>query len=35
MQVFVINKQCWNDDQWRCGCKELINKGVCNKGFIW
>ena len=19
----------------RCECKELVNKGVCNKGFIW
>ena len=19
----------------RCECKELIDKGVCNKGFIW
>ena len=19
----------------RCECKELIDKGVCNKGFVW
>ena len=25
------NKQRWNHDK----CKELIDKGVCNKGFIW
>ena len=28
------NKQHWNDDKCRCKCKELINKGVCEKGFI-
>ena len=29
------NKQRWNDDKYRCECKELIDKGVCDKGFIW
>ena len=33
MQVFVTI--CWNEDKCRCECKELIDKGVCNKGFIW
>ena len=28
------NKQLWNDDKCRCECKELIDKGVCDKGFI-
>ena len=28
------NKQCWNDDKGRCECKELIDKGLCNKGFV-
>ena len=28
------NKQCWNDDKRRCECKEFIDKGVCDKGFI-
>ena len=28
------SKQRWNDDKCRCGCKELIDKGVCDKGFI-
>ena len=28
------NKQRWNDDKCRYECKELIDKGVCNKGFI-
>ena len=25
----------WNDDKCGCECKELIDKGVCDKGFIW
>ena len=29
------NKQCWNDDKCRCECKELIDKGVWDKGSIW
>ena len=29
------NIQPWNKDKCRCECKELINKGVCDKGFIW
>ena len=29
------NKQRWNDDKCRCECKELIDKGVCDKGIIW
>ena len=28
------NKQWWNEDKCRCECKELIDKGVCDKGFI-
>ena len=28
------NKQRWNDDRYICECKELINKGTCDKGFI-
>ena len=30
---FCNNKQLWNDDKCRCECKELIDKGVCNKGY--
>ena len=26
------NKQHWNDDKCRCEWKELIDKGVCDKG---
>ena len=29
------NKQRQNDDKYKCECKELIDKGVCDKGFIW
>ena len=28
------NKQRWSDDKCRCKCKELIDKGTCDKGFI-
>ena len=28
------NKQRENEDKCRCECKELIDKGVCDKGFI-
>ena len=28
------DKQLWNDDKCRCECKELIDKDVCDKGFI-
>ena len=29
------NKQRWNKDRCRCECKELTDKGACDKGFIW
>ena len=29
------NKQKWNKDKWRCEHEGLIDKGVCDKGFIW
>ena len=29
------NKQRWNKDKGRCECKKLIDKGLCDKGFIW
>ena len=28
-------KQRWNKDKYRCGCKELVDKGACDKGFIF
>ena len=29
------NKQCWNKNKCRCECKELTDKGNCDRGFIW
>ena len=29
------NKQRWNKDKCRYECKELVDKGMCDKGFIW
>ena len=29
------NKQRWNKNKCRWECKELINKGGCDKGYIW
>ena len=29
------NKQRWKEDKCRWECKELIDKGVCDKGLIW
>ena len=29
------NKDLWNKNKCRCGCKELIDKRMCDKGFIW
>ena len=28
------NKQRWNDDKCRCEYKELIDKDICDEGFI-
>ena len=37
MELFVIvnNNGMKINDECRCQCKELIDKGVCSKGFIW
>ena len=32
---FSNNKQRWNEDICRCECKELIDKGSSDKGFLW
>ena len=32
--IVCNNKRC-NNDECRCECKELIDKGVCDKGYIW
>ena len=33
--MVINNKQSWNNDKYRCECKELIDKGVCENGSIW
>ena len=33
--IVCNNKQRWNNDICRCKYKELIDKGVCNKGYGW
>ena len=35
LNAIVCNeKQIWNKNKCRCECKELIDKGICDKGFI-
>ena len=34
-EIICNNKQRWNKDKCRCKCKELIDKRVCDKGFMW
>ena len=29
------SKQRWNEDKCRGECKELIDKGVCDKAYVW
>ena len=33
--IVCNNKQRWDNDKGRCERKELIDKGVCDKVFIW
>ena len=36
LNVSVCNSnQRWNNDKCRFECKELIEKEICDKGFIW
>ena len=34
-KIICNSKQRWNKGKCRCECKELIDKGVCDKGFIF
>ena len=34
-QIRCNNKQRWNNDKCRYKYKELIDKGVCDKGYAW
>ena len=33
--IVCNNKQRWNNDKCWCEYKELIDKGVCDKGYVW
>ena len=33
--IICNNKQPWNKDKCRSECKELIDKGICNKGYFF
>ena len=33
-KIICNSKQRWDEDKCRCECKELIDQGVCDKGFI-
>ena len=35
MELFCNNKQRWNKEKCRCECKKLIDKEVCDKGYIF
>ena len=34
-RIICNSKQRWNEDKCRSECKELIDNGACDKGFIW
>ena len=33
--VSVCNNKHWNNKKCMCECKELIDKGICDKRSIW
>ena len=33
--IVCNNKQRWKEDKCRRECKELADKGVCDKGYAW
>ena len=36
LDAIVCNdKQCWNNSKCQCEYKELIDKGLCDKGYAW
>ena len=35
LDAIVCNNKRWNKNKCRCECKELIDKGVCDKGYAW
>ena len=35
LDAMVCNNKRWNKNKCICEYKELIDKGICDKGFIW
>ena len=35
LDASVCNNKRWNDNKCKFECKELIDKGVCDKEFVW
>ena len=33
--IVCNNKQRWNNNKCRYGCKQLIDKGICDKEYTW
>ena len=33
--MFVTKNNAGMEDKCMCECKKLIDKGVCDKGFVW
>ena len=34
LDASICNNKRWKNDKCRCECKELINKGMCDKGLF-
>ena len=34
LDASICNNKRWKNDKCRCECKELINKGICDKGLF-
>ena len=34
IKIICNSKQRWNEDKCRCECKEVIDKGICDKGYV-
>ena len=33
-KIICNSKKRWNEDKCRCECKELIDKGACDKEYV-
>ena len=34
-EIICNSKQKWNENKSMCECKELTDKGTCDKEFVW